>query len=137
MRDEYESTRFNRFRVVKRTENVFANGLPSDGTTRPIRAIYGSGDAKPGEISDRVWQVYWDKIAADEAMDGYVDLVTSELDLSETHIIELYRKLDCDKIEDEHILHHGLPDPVQHISELCNQQEGADGNRIFQIRRSG
>ena len=95
LRDEYESTRFNRFRVVKRTENVFANGLPSEGTTRPIRAIYGSGDAKPGEISDRVWQVYWDKIAADEAMDGYVDLVTSELDLSETHVLELYRKLDA------------------------------------------
>lgn len=101
LRDEYESRRFNRFRIVKRTENAFANGRSLDGSARSVRAIYKSDGARPSETDSRVWQVYWDRIAADEAMDGYLNLVTSELDLSETQVIGLYRKLDEMQVEFE------------------------------------
>ena len=94
LREAFESTRFNRFREIRRNESIFSNGAPSEGALRPLRARYGSGDAKLGAIDDRVWHVYWDKIAADEAMDGYLDIITSELDLATLDVIGLYRSFN-------------------------------------------
>ncbi len=94
LRDAYESTRFNRFREIRRTENAFSNGAPSGGLVRPMRALYGDGDAKFGATGDHIWHVYWEKIAADEAMDGYLNIITSELDLDALEVIGLYRSLE-------------------------------------------
>ncbi|MBQ9068624.1 MAG: hypothetical protein IJ131_06100 [Eggerthellaceae bacterium] len=92
-REAFEYSRFDRFHIVKRNEDVVAHGAPSDGSVRPMRAVRGFGDAKPGDIGDRVWHVYWDKISADEAMDGFCNIITSELDLPANLVVNLYQNL--------------------------------------------
>lgn len=92
-REAFERGRFERFRLIKRNEEVFTHGVPSEGTVRPVRAIRGSGDARPEEMGDHIWRVYWDKIAADEAMDGFRDILTSELDLTGRQVVDLHKNL--------------------------------------------
>ncbi len=92
-REAFERNRFDRFRIIRRNEDTFSHGAPSDGSERPVRAVRGTGDAKPGEVGDHIWEVYWDKIAADEAMDGYCNIITSELDLDGSAVIDLYQNL--------------------------------------------
>lgn len=50
-------------------------------------------NTETGEVANHVLSLDTDKIALDEAMDGYYCLITSELDKSSSEIIDIYRGL--------------------------------------------
>ena len=92
-RGSYERSRFERYRIVGKNEAVYAHGFASGGPGSPLHAIHGWGDARSGDLSNRLWQVYWNRIASDEALDGYHMLVSSELDSSGRELVDIYHNL--------------------------------------------
>ena len=92
-RESRERRRFERYSIVKRNESVFSHGEPSVAASNPIRAVRGTGEARIGEVGEHLWQVYWDKIAADELLDGYHCLVTSLLDTPGIEAVSIYQNL--------------------------------------------
>ena len=92
-RESRDRRRFERYRIVRRNESVFSHGEPSVPSGNPIRAVRGTGEARIGEVGEHLWQVYWDKIAADEVLDGYHCLVTSLLDMPGCDVVGVYQNL--------------------------------------------
>lgn len=77
----YEKSNFERFSVIKRNEDTYAHGAPASGSSNPVRAVRGQGEARPGDVGEHVWRVYWEKIAQDETSDGFHALVSTERDV--------------------------------------------------------
>ena len=94
-RDFCERARAERAKVVEKTEAAIARGDVSSAVARSS-AKYAKDVPvvkETGERAQHNWVLDGARIAADEAMDGYYCIVTSEQEWSEREVIEAYRGL--------------------------------------------
>lgn len=94
-RDFAERSRAERSKVIEKSvAAVNRGGLNAAKAHTPLRYITDTAVVlETGEEASHVLQIDADKIAADEAMDGYYCLITNELDKSAQEIIDIYRGL--------------------------------------------
>ena len=94
-RDFYERARRERAKVVEKSRAAIARGDMS-GVVARSSAKYARDVPvvkATGEKAQHNWVLDEDRIAADEAMDGYYCIITSEQEWGEREIIEAYRGL--------------------------------------------
>ncbi len=94
-RDFYERSRHERAKVVEKTEAALGRGDMSSAVARSS-AKYAKDVPvvrATGEAAQHNWVLDEKRIAADEAMDGYYCIVTSEQEWTEREVIEAYRGL--------------------------------------------
>lgn len=94
-RDFFERSRHERAKVVEKSRAAIARGDMSSAVTRSS-ARYAKDVPVVRETGERAchnWVLDEKRIAADEAMDGYYCIVTSEQEWSEREVIEAYRGL--------------------------------------------
>lgn len=94
-RDYFERSRCERAKVVEKSRAAVARGdLSSAAAKTSVRyakdvpVVRGTGEA-----ADHNWVVDEERIAADEAMDGYYCIVTSEQEMDDRDVIDAYRGL--------------------------------------------
>ena len=94
-RDYFERSRRERAKVVEKSRAAVARGdLSSAAAKTSVRyakdvpVVRGTGEA-----ADHNWVVDEERIAADEAMDGYYCIVTSEQEMDDRDVIDAYRGL--------------------------------------------
>ena len=94
-RDYFERSRHEREKVVERSRAAVERGDMS-GVVARSAARYAKDTPvvrETGEVAQHCWSVDEGRIAADEAMDGYYCIVSSEQEWSEREIIDAYRGL--------------------------------------------
>ena len=94
-RDYFERSRRERAKVVEKSRAAVARGdLSSAAAKTSVRyakdvpVVRGTGEA-----ASHNWVVDEERIAADEAMDGYYCIVTSEQEMDDRDVIDAYRGL--------------------------------------------
>lgn len=93
-RDYFERSRCERAKVVEKSRAAVARGDLSSAAKTSVRyakdvpVVRGTGEA-----ADHNWMVDEERIAADEAMDGYYCIVTSEQEMDDRDVIDAYRGL--------------------------------------------
>lgn len=94
-KDFFERSRCERAKVVEKSRSAIARGGASAARAKTSikYAIDRPVVKATGEKADHNWTIDEDKIAADEAMDGYYCIVTSEQEMDDREIIEAYRGL--------------------------------------------
>lgn len=94
-RDYFERSRRERAKVVEKSRAAVARGDMSSAAAKT--SVRYAKDVpvvrETGEAADHNWVVDEDRIAADEAMDGYYCIVTSEQDMDDREVIDAYRGL--------------------------------------------
>lgn len=94
-RDYFERARAERAKVIEKSVRAIERGDASGFVARS--AVRYAKDApcvrETGERADHNWVLDVDKIEAEEALDGYYCLITSEQEWSESEVIEAYRGL--------------------------------------------
>ena len=94
-RDFAERARAERASVIEKSLNaVKRGGVSAAKAHTALRYVIDTAVvAKTGEIANHVLTLDSEKIARDEAMDGYYCLITSELDRDPRDIIDIYKGL--------------------------------------------
>lgn len=94
-RDYFERSRHERAKVVEKSRAAVARGDLSSAAART--SVRYAKDApvvrETGEAADHNWVIDEERIAADEAMDGYYCIVTSEQEMEDRDVIDAYRGL--------------------------------------------
>ena len=94
-RDYFERSRRERAKVVEKSRAAVARGDMSSAAVKT--SVRYAKDVpvvrETGEAADHNWVIDEDRIAADEAMDGYYCIVTSEQDMDDREVIDAYRGL--------------------------------------------
>lgn len=94
-RDYFERSRHERAKVVEKSRAAVARGDMASAAAR-TSARYAKDVPvvrETGERADHNWVVDEGRIAADEAMDGYYCIVTSEQEMADRDVIDAYRGL--------------------------------------------
>lgn len=93
--DFFERSRHERAKVVEKSRSAIGRGGMSAAAAKvSVKYAVDRPVVKAtGEKADHNWILDEDKIAADEAMDGYYCIVTSEQEMDDREIIEAYRGL--------------------------------------------
>ena len=94
-RDYFERSRRERAKVVEKSRAAVARGdLSSAAAKTSVRYAKDVPVVREtGEAADHNWVVDEERIAADEAMDGYYCIVTSEQEMDDRDVIDAYRGL--------------------------------------------
>lgn len=94
-RDYFERSRRERAKVVEKSRAAVARGdLSSAAAKTPVRYAKDVPVVREtGEAASHNWVVDEERIAADEAMDGYYCIVTSEQEMDDRDVIDAYRGL--------------------------------------------
>jgi transposase len=94
-RDYAARSKAERAKVIEKSEAaVRRQGVSAAKAHTAVRYVTDTAVVlESGEAAQHVLQIDTDKIAADEAMDGYYCLITSELDKSAEEIIDIYKGL--------------------------------------------
>ena len=94
-KDFFDRSRYERAKVIEKSTSAIARADYSSAHAHSsIRyAKNVPYDEKTGEVAKNNWVLDEEKIAADEAMDGYYCIITSEEGMSDKEIIETYRGL--------------------------------------------
>lgn len=94
-RDYFERSRRERAKVVEKSRAAVARGdLSSAAAKTPVRYAKDVPVVREtGEAAPHNWVVDEERIAADEAMDGYYCIVTSEQEMDDRDVIDAYRGL--------------------------------------------
>ena len=94
-RDYFERSRRERERVVEKSRAAIGRGdMSSAAAKTPVRYVKDMPVVREtGEAADHNWVIDEGRIAADEAMDGYYCIVTSEQDMDDREVIDAYRGL--------------------------------------------
>ena len=94
-RDYFERSRCERAKVVEKSRAAVARGdLSSAAAKTSVRYAKDVPVVREtGEAADHNWVVDEERIAADEAMDGYYCIVTSEQEMDDREVIDAYRGL--------------------------------------------
>lgn len=94
-RDYFERSRCERAKVVEKSRAAVARGdLSSAAAKTSVRYAKDVPVVREtGEAADHNWVVDEERIAADEAMDGYYCIVTSEQEMDDRDVIDAYRGL--------------------------------------------
>ena len=94
-RDYLERSRRERERVVEKSRAAVARGdMSSAAAKTSVRYVKDMPVVREtGEAASHNWVVDEERIAADEAMDGYYCIVTSEQDMDDREVIDAYRGL--------------------------------------------
>lgn len=94
-RDYFERSRRERAKVVEKSRAAVARGDMSSAAAKTSVRYAKDAPAvrETGEAADHNWVVDEERIAADEAMDGYYCIVTSEQDMDDREVIDAYRGL--------------------------------------------
>ena len=91
-RDYFERSRRERAKVVEKSRAAVARGDMSSAAAKT--SVRYAKDVpvvrETGEAADHNWVIDEDRIAADEAMDGYYCIVTSEQDMDDREVIDAY-----------------------------------------------
>lgn len=94
-RDYFERSRRERAKVVEKSRAAVARGDPSSAAAKT--SVRYAKDVpvvrETGEAASHNWVVDEERIAADEAMDGYYCIVTSEQEMDDRDVIDAYRGL--------------------------------------------
>lgn len=94
-RDYFERSRRERAKVVEKSRAAVARGDMSSAAAKT--SVRYAKDVpvvrETGEAADHNWVIDEERIAADEAMDGYYCIVTSEQDMDDREVIDAYRGL--------------------------------------------
>ena len=94
-RDHFERSRRERAKVVEKSRAAVARGDMSSAAAKT--SVRYAKDVpvvrETGEAADHNWVVDEERIAADEAMDGYYCIVTSEQEMDDRDVIDAYRGL--------------------------------------------
>ena len=94
-RDYFERSRRERAKVVEKSRAAVARGDMSSAAAKT--SVRYARDVpvvrETGEAADHNWVIDEDRIAADEAMDGYYCIVTSEQEMDDREVIDAYRGL--------------------------------------------
>ena len=94
-RDYFERSRRERAKVVEKSRAAVARGDMSSAAAKT--SVRYAKDVpvvrETGEAADHNRVIDGDRIAADEAMDGYCCIVTSEQDMDDREVIDAYRGL--------------------------------------------
>jgi len=94
-RDYMERSRHERAKVVEKSTRAIASGAMSSAVAKT--SVRYAKDMpvvrETGEAASHNWTLDEDRIAADEALDGYYCIVTSEQEMDDRDIIEAYRGL--------------------------------------------
>lgn len=94
-RDYFERSRYEREKVIEKSRAAIKNGEMSSAAAKTsVRYAKDMPVVKEtGEAANHNWVLDEDKIAADEACDGYYCIITSEQEMDDREIIEAYRGL--------------------------------------------
>lgn len=94
-KDFFERSRCERAKVVEKSRSAIGRGDMSSATAKTsVRyAVDRPVVKQTGEAASHNWMLDEDRIADDEAMDGYYCIVTSEQEMGDREIIEAYRGL--------------------------------------------
>lgn len=94
-RDYFERSRRERAKVVEKSRAAVARGdLSSAAAKTSVRYAKDAPVVREtGEAASHNWVVDEERIAADEAMDGYYCIVTSEQEMDDRDVIDAYRGL--------------------------------------------
>lgn len=94
-RDYFERSRRERAKVVEKSRAAVARGdLSSAAAKTSVRYAKDVPVVREtGEAASHNWVVDEERIAADEAMDGYYCIVTSEQEMDDRDVIDAYRGL--------------------------------------------
>lgn len=94
-RDYFERSRRERVKVVEKSRAAVARGdLSSAAAKTSVRYAKDVPVVREtGEAASHNWVVDEERIAADEAMDGYYCIVTSEQEMDDRDVIDAYRGL--------------------------------------------
>ena len=94
-RDYFERSRHERAKVVEKSRAAVARGdLSSAAAKTSVRYAKDVPVVREtGEAADHNWVIDEERIAADEAMDGYYCIVTSEQEMDDRDVIDAYRGL--------------------------------------------
>ena len=94
-RDYFERSRRERAKVVEKSRAAVARGDMSSAAAKTSVRYAKDVPAvrETGEAADHNWVIDEERIAADEAMDGYYCIVTSEQDMDDREVIDAYRGL--------------------------------------------
>jgi hypothetical protein len=80
--------------IEKSTAAVERSGISAAKSHTAVRYVTDTAVvAETGEVANHVYSLDTDKIAVDEAMDGYYCIITGELDKDAREIIDIYRGL--------------------------------------------
>ena len=94
-RDYFERSRRERAKVVEKSRAAVARGDMSSAAAKT--SVRYAKDVpvvrETGEAADHNWVIDEERIADDEAMDGYYCIVTSEQDMDDREVIDAYRGL--------------------------------------------
>ena len=94
-RDYFERSRRERAKVVEKSRAAVARGDMSSAAAKT--SVRYAKDVpvvrETGEAAAHNWIIDEERIAADEAMDGYYCIVTSEQDMDDREVIDAYRGL--------------------------------------------
>ena len=94
-RDYFERSRRERAKVVEKSRAAVARGDMSSAAAKT--SVRYAKDVpvvrETGEAASHNWVVDEERIAADEAMDGYYCIVTSEQEMDDRDVIDAYRGL--------------------------------------------
>ena len=94
-RDYFERSRRERAKVVEKSRAAMARGDMSSAAAKT--SVRYAKDVpvvrETGEAAAHNWIIDEGRIAADEAMDGYYCIVTSEQDMDDREVIDAYRGL--------------------------------------------
>ena len=94
-RDYFERSRCERERVVGKSRAAIGRGdMSSAAAKTPARYAKDMPVVREtGEAASHNWVIDEERIAADEEMDGYYCIVTSEQDMDDREVIDAYRGL--------------------------------------------
>lgn len=94
-RDYFERSRRERAKIVEKSRAAVARGdLSSAAAKTSVRYAKDVPVVREaGEAASHNWVVDEERIAADEAMDGYYCIVTSEQEMDDRDVIDAYRGL--------------------------------------------
>ena len=94
-RDYFERSRRERAKVVEKSRAAVARGDMSSAAAKTSVRYARDVPAvrETGEAADHNWVIDEERIAADEAMDGYYCIVTSEQEMDDREVIDAYRGL--------------------------------------------
>lgn len=94
-RDYFERSRYEREKVIEKSRAAIRNGGMSSAAAKTSVRYAKDMPAvrETGEAASHNWVLDEDKIAADEACDGYYCIIASEQEMDDHEIIEAYRGL--------------------------------------------
>ena len=94
-RDYFERSRYERAKVIEKSTRAIECGeMASAAAKTSVRYAKDMPVVKEtGEVANHNWVLDEQKIAADEACDGYYCIITSEQNMDDREIIEAYRGL--------------------------------------------